>query len=109
MESIKFTDWQKLDIRLGEILEVKDHPSASKLYIFKVNIGDKEINLVAGLKEHYAPAELIGKKIVVFVNLEPKEIKGIKSEGMVLAAQDSKHNISLLTINDYCESGAKIQ
>lgn len=109
MEIVKFNDWQKLDLRLGEILEVKDHPSASKLYLFKVNVGDKEINLVAGLKEHYTPAELIGKKIVVFVNLEPKDIKGIKSEGMVLAAEDSKHNISLLTVNDYCESGAKIQ
>lgn len=109
METIKFTDWQRLDIRLGEILEVNDHPSASKLYIFKVDIGDKEINLVAGLKEHYAPVELKGKKIVVFVNLEPKIIQGIKSEGMVLAAEDSKHNISLLTVNDYCESGANVR
>ena len=109
MEFVNFNDWQKLDIRLGEILEVKDHPSASKLYIFKVNIGDKEISLVAGLKEHYAPAELLGKKVVVFVNLEPKEILGVKSEGMILAAEDTKHNISLLTVNDYCESGAKIR
>lgn len=109
MEIIKFSDWQKLDIRLGEILEIKNHPNASKLYIFKVNIGDKEINLVAGLKEHYTPAELIGKKVAVFVNLEPKEIKGIISEGMVLAAEDDKHNISLLTVNDYCDNGARIK
>ncbi len=101
MEStIKFNDWKKLDLRVGKIIEVNDHPNAEKLLVLKVNIGIKEITLVAGIKMHYSKEDLIGKKVVVFTNLEPVVLRSIKSEGMILAADDSENNIISLLMPD---------
>ncbi|MDG6218600.1 MAG: methionine--tRNA ligase [Candidatus Thermoplasmatota archaeon] len=87
----------KLDLRVAEIVNVKDHPNADKLYLIHVDLGDlgKRV-LVAGLKNHYSSKELIGKKIVVVTNLEPATIRGIQSNGMLLAASDSDGVVSLL-------------
>ena len=79
MESVKFSDWQKLDMRVGEILEVNDHPNADKLYLIKIDISEREINLVAGLKDYYTKDNLVGKKVIMLVNLEQKTLRGIKS------------------------------
>jgi len=105
---IKFDDWKKLDIRIGEIKEIKDHPNADKLYILKVDIGDKEIQVVSGLKEHYKKEKLKGKKFVFFVNLEPANKRGENSEGMILAAVKDK-KISLLKPDKKIDNGAKIE
>jgi len=87
----------KLDLRVAEILEVKDHPNADKLYLAHIDIGDKGKRvIVAGLKKHYTPDELTGKKIVVLTNLEPATIRGVKSTAMLLAATDSDGVVSLL-------------
>src|SRR3989344_3518276 len=83
---ILFNDWKKLDIRVGKILDVQDHPNADKLLVFKVDIGNEIRTVVAGIKEYYKKDQLKGKKVVVFVNLEQKELRGIKSESMILAA-----------------------
>ena len=99
-ETVKFEDWKKLDLRIGEIKEVDNHPNADKLILLKVDIGDKIISLVAGIKNYYKKEKLIGKKIVVFANLEPSIIRGIKSEGMVLASEDKESNIVSLLIPD---------
>ena len=109
MDAIKFTDWQKLDLRVGEILEVNDHPNADKLYIIKIDVGDKKINLVAGLKNYYDKKELVGKKVIIFTNLEQKILRGIKSEGMVLAADDENGKVVLLTIDRNIKNGSKIR
>lgn len=78
-----------LDLRVAEIKEVKDHPDAEKLYVMKIDLGE-ERQLVAGLKAHYEKDELVGKKIVVVANLEPAKLRGEKSEGMLLAADDGE-------------------
>src|SRR3989344_310742 len=109
MDAIKFTDWQKLDLRVGEILEVNNHPNADKLYIIKIDVGDKKINLVAGLKNYYDKKELVGKKVIIFTNLEQKILRGIKSEGMVLAADDENGKVVLLTIDRNIKNGSKIR
>src|SRR3989344_2980137 len=83
---IPFNDWKKMDLRVGKILEVKDHPNADKLLVFKVDLGDEVRTIVAGIKNYYKKEELKGRKVVVFVNLEQRELRGIKSEGMILAA-----------------------
>ncbi|MEK6904092.1 MAG: methionine--tRNA ligase subunit beta [Nanoarchaeota archaeon] len=108
MTEIKFSEWQKMDLRVGEILEVNDHPNADKLYVLKVDIGEKEIQLVAGIKNFYKKDELKGKKIVVFTNLEPAVLRGVKSEGMLLAA-DKDGRVTLLVPEKNIESGAKIR
>ncbi len=104
---IEFKDWKELDIRIGEIKEVKDHPNADKLLILKVDVG-KEIQLVAGIKNNYSKKELIGKKIVVFTNLEPAELRGVKSEGMLLAAVKDKEVVLLVPEKDIA-NGARIE
>ncbi|HLC73955.1 MAG TPA: methionine--tRNA ligase subunit beta [Candidatus Nanoarchaeia archaeon] len=109
MDTIKFTDWQKLDLRVGEVLEVNDHPNADKLYLIKIDVGDKKINLVAGLKNYYDKKKLVGKKVIIFTNLEQKILRGIKSEGMILAADDENGNVVLLTIDRDIKNGSKIR
>ena len=85
-ETIKFSDWQKIDLRVGKILDVKDHPNAEKLYLLDIDLGKEKKTLVAGLKSYYKPEELKGRQCIIFVNLEPATIRGVKSEGMILAA-----------------------
>ncbi len=87
-EHIKFSDWQKLDLRTGKILKVEDIEGADKLYKLSVDLG-KELGkrtIVAGIKPYYKKEELKGKSCVIFTNLEPRKIKGIESQGMLLAA-----------------------
>ena len=105
---ISFDDFSKLDLRIGKILEVKLHPDAEKLYLLKVDIGERAISLVAGIKPFYGQDELVGKLIVVLVKLEPKNIRGFSSEGMLLAAQE-KDDVSLIVSDKAVEPGAKIQ
>jgi methionine--tRNA ligase beta chain len=104
---IEFNEWQKFDFRIAEILEVEDHPNADKLYVLKIKIGEEEKTIVAGIRKSYSKEELIGKKIVVFNNLKPTVLRGVKSEGMLLAASD-KEKIVLLTPEKDIESGSKI-
>jgi methionine--tRNA ligase beta chain len=85
-----------LDLRVGEIVEVKDHPGADKLYVLKVDLGSEQRQLVAGLKGYYPAEELSGKKIIVVCNLKPAKLRGIISEGMLLAGEDEK-NVGVLT------------
>ena len=106
---ISINDFGKIDLRVAEILEVEDHPNADKLYVLKIKIGDEERSLVAGIKNHYSKKELVGKKIIVIANLEPAELRGVKSEGMLLAASNnSKENVVLVTVDKNIESGSKI-
>ncbi|MEM4110212.1 MAG: methionine--tRNA ligase, partial [Thermoplasmata archaeon] len=93
---INLENWSKLDIRTARIVEVKDHPNADRLYLIKISLGNEERNLVAGLKQYYKPEELLGKFVLVLYNLEPAEIRGYVSQGMLLASDDGK-NVSLLT------------
>ncbi|MFP4608080.1 MAG: methionine--tRNA ligase [Candidatus Aenigmatarchaeota archaeon] len=91
---------KRLDMRIGRITKVKDHPNADKLYVCRVNLGNEERTLVAGLKPYYQREEMEGKKIVVLANLEPATLRGIKSEGMMLAAEDEENDVvSLLQPN----------
>ena len=104
---IKFADFKKLDLRIAEIKEVEDHPNADKLYVLKIKVGDEEKTLVAGIKENYSKEELVGKKIAIVANLEPVVLRGVKSEGMLLAASGDG-NVSLLTVDKDVESGSKV-
>lgn len=86
-ETISYEDFAKLDIRVGTIKQALPHPDADKLIILKIDEGKESLRqLVAGIKGHYEPEELIGKQIVFLANLEPKELRGEISNGMILAA-----------------------
>ena len=90
-EIITFEDWSKLDLRVGQIIEVEDIESADKLYKLTVDIGKESSKTVcAGLKPYYSKEELKNKIIILFVNLAPRKIRGIESQGMILAAVKDK-------------------
>ncbi|RLI87302.1 MAG: methionine--tRNA ligase [Candidatus Altiarchaeales archaeon] len=109
MEYIEFDEFEKLDIRIGRIKGVRDHPRADKLYLLNVDLGSLgERQLVAGIKEAYKKEELIGKDIVVVANLKPVKLRGQKSEGMLLAA-DVDGKPVLLTIDKGVKPGTKIR
>lgn len=96
-ENIKFSDWQKLDLRTAKILEVENVEGADKLYKLLIDIGKEKRTLVAGLKPYYKPEELKNKTCIVFTNLEPRKIKGIESQGMILAAvSEDESKVKLL-------------
>jgi len=85
-QTISFNDWSKLNLCVAEILEVEEIQGADKLYKLKIDLGTETRTLVAGLKPNYTKQELEGKRVIVFTNLKSRTIKGIKSQGMVLAA-----------------------
>jgi len=105
---VNFDDFSKLELRVGKILEVDPHPDAEKLYLLKVDIGEKVIQMVAGIKPFYTPEQLENKLIVVLTNLEPKNIRGVSSEGMILAAQD-KDDVSLIVLDKEVALGSTIR
>ncbi|NJE07603.1 methionine--tRNA ligase [Thermococcus sp. M39] len=107
MEYIKFDDFAKLDLRVGKIIEVKDHPNADKLYIVKVDLGGEVRQLVAGLKKYYSKEELLNKYVVIIANLEPKKLRGVESQGMLLAADDGE-NVALLMPDKEIKLGARV-
>src|SRR3989344_2997183 len=93
---VNSSDWQKLDLKVGQIIEVEDIENADKLYKLTINLGDKKQVVCAGIKQYYEKKELKNKKIILFANLEPKIIRGIKSEGMLLAAGSQEKNKCVL-------------
>ncbi len=106
---IPYSEWEKIELRVGKILSVEDHPNADKLYLVEVDLGKLgKKKLVAGLKKAYTPKQLIGKLCVVFTNLVPAEIRGVKSEGMILAAVDEKEKVVIISPKKI-ELGSKIR
>ena len=107
---IKFQDWQKLDLRVGKIIKAEEIAGVDKLYKLEVDVGEEKPRiLVAGIKKHYRKDELKGKSCIVFCNLQNKVMKGIKSEGMVLAAvNEDESKIRLIQPDDEIELGSRI-
>jgi len=92
---VEFEDWSKLDLRVAQIKKVEDVAGADKLYKITIDVGELgERTICAGLKEYYDKKELKGKKIIYFSNLKPRMMKGIESQGMLLAAstEDAKNS-----------------
>ncbi len=97
---IKFKDFKKLDMRVGEIIKAEKIPQTKKLLKLKVSLGKEKRTLVAGIGEHYKPDEIIGLKVIVVTNMEPAIIKGVRSDGMLLGVGCSEENyIALVTLN----------
>jgi len=81
-------DFRKLELRIAEIKEVNDHPNADKLLVLKLDLGDRQKQVVAGIKNHYTKEELLGKQVVLVDNLDPVILRGVESQGMILAGSD---------------------
>lgn len=81
-------DFRKLELRVAEIREVNDHPNADKLLVLTVDLGDRTKQVVAGIKNFYTKEELVGKQVVLVDNLDPVILRGVESQGMILAGSD---------------------
>ncbi len=88
-ETINFEDFQKLDLRVGTILEADKMPKADKLLVFKVDLGFETRTIISGIAEHFNPEELIGKRVTVVANLAPRKLRGIESQGMILLSENT--------------------
>lgn len=107
-EYISIEEFKKIDLRVGKVLAAEDVPGTDKLLKITVDFNSETRTLVAGIKKHYSPEELIGKNIVVVFNLEPAKIRGIKSQGMLLAASDNE-KVVLLTTDRKIDAGSRIR
>lgn len=112
-ETIKFQDWQKLDIRVGKILSAEPVEGTDTLYKMEVDLGTEKRIIVSGLKQYYTGDQLKDKRVIIFCNLEPRKIRGIESKGMVLAAVTYDENgkekeCKLLMPDDEIELGAGV-
>lgn len=107
---IPFNDWEKLNLRVGKIVEITDIEGADKLYKLTVDIGKEKRTICAGIKKHYSKKELKGKKIIVFANLAPRMMRGIESQGMLLAAvNDDESKVILISPERDIEVGSKVR
>lgn len=107
-DSITYDDFAKMDIRVATILEAKRVPKTDKLLHLKVDIGSEQRELIAGIAEVYEPESLIGKQVAMLVNLEPKKIRGVHSQGMILAV-NTQDSLSLLSPEKPCPPGSTIR
>jgi methionyl-tRNA synthetase len=99
MDNITFDYFKKLDLRVAQIKECEDIPGADRLYKLTIDAGE-ERQIVAGIKQHYTKEELVGKRIVIVANLEPRALRGITSHGMLLAASTEDHGSVVLVTPD---------
>jgi len=83
-------DFRKLELKVAQIKEVIEHPNADRLFVITVDLGDKTKQIVAGIRSSYQKEELIGKQVIVIDNLEPAVLRGVESQGMLLAASDEQ-------------------
>lgn len=109
-DKIPYDDFAKLDLRVGKIIKVENHPKADKLYVLQVDLGEENPRtIVAGLKPYYKPEELNGKKAIFVANLEPADKRGIISDGMILAASsEGKKEVFFLTPEKDLPVGSKV-
>ena len=107
-EEITFEDFEKMQFQVGEIIACEAVKKSKKLLCSQVKIGSQVKQIVSGIKAHYTPEEMVGKKVMVLVNLKPAKLAGVLSEGMLLCAEDADGNLALMTPEKEMSAGAEI-
>jgi methionyl-tRNA synthetase len=105
---VSYDTFARLELRVANVLEAREHPNANKLLLLKIKVGDVEKQIVAGIRGHYEPSTLVGRQIVVVNNLEPAMIRGEESNGMLLAASDDQ-GVVLLRPDRDTACGSKVK
>jgi methionyl-tRNA synthetase len=106
---INFDDFSKMDLRVGTIMAAEKMPKAKKLLILSVDVGVDRRTVVSGIAEHYKPEDIVGQKVCVLLNLEPRKIRGTLSQGMILMAEDDEGKLSFLAPDAAIPSGATVR
>lgn len=104
---VSIEDFKKFELRTALVESVEPHPNADRLYVLNLKVGDKKKQIVAGVKQFYGDQELCGKTIVIVDNLEPAVIRGVESQGMLLAAKDVE-GLSLITPERRISDGVSV-
>ena len=107
-DEITFEDFEKMQFAVGEIIACEEVKKSRKLLCSQVKIGSQVKQIVSGIKPHYTPDDMVGKKVMVLINLKPAKLAGVLSEGMLLCAEDENGNLSLMTPEKDMPSGAEI-
>ncbi|MBQ2705456.1 MAG: methionine--tRNA ligase [Agathobacter sp.] len=107
-EEISYEDFMKMQFQVGEIIACEAVPKSKKLLCSQVKIGSQVKQIVSGIRKDYTPEEMVGKKVMVLVNLKPAKLAGVMSEGMLLCAEDADGNLALMTPEKPMPSGAEI-
>jgi methionyl-tRNA synthetase len=105
---ITIDQFRAIELRIGTVLTAEAHPNADRLLVLRVDVGGEERQLVAGIRAHYEPAVLVGRQVVVVANLEPAKLRGVESQGMVLAAA-SGDDVVLLRPDEAVPAGAVVR
>jgi tRNA-binding protein len=106
---ITYDEFAKVKLRVGRVLEAAEHPKADKLLVLKVDLGDEQRQIIAGIKGHYRPEDLIGTNIIIVANLAPRMMRGLESQGMLLAASTPDHaQVILLTTREPIAPGSAV-
>jgi methionyl-tRNA synthetase len=108
-ETINYEDFARLELRVARVVEARPHPNADKLLLLQVDVGDEQKQIVAGIRQHYTPEQLIGKRIVLVNNLAPAMLRGETSQGMLLAATSGDKVVVLTPDDPECLPGAKVK
>lgn len=106
---VTLEDFKKFELRIAEIESASPHPNADRLYVLGLKVGEVKKTIVAGIRNFYKEEELVGKKIVIVNNLEPAVIRGVESQGMLLAASIEGQNLTLVTPEREIASGATVR
>ncbi len=109
LPEITIDDFAKVELRVGEVIACEKVKKSEKLLHETVKVGDEVRSVVSGIAKYYTPEEMVGKRVVLVTNLKPVKLCGVKSEGMILCAEDSEGNLSLISPEKVMESGAKIR
>ena len=105
---ITLEDFQKIELKVATVLAAEPHPNADRLLVLRIDLGGgDERSLVAGIRATYDPASLVGRQIVVVANLEPAKLRGVESQGMLLAARDGDR-VVVLTTDGAVAPGSKV-
>jgi methionyl-tRNA synthetase len=108
-DPISYDDFAKLELRVAKVLEARPHPNADKLLLLQIDVGDAQKQIVAGIRQHYTPEQLVGRLIVVVNNLAPAMLRGETSNGMLLAATSGEKVIVLTPDDPDCAVGAPVK
>lgn len=106
---ITFADWEKIDIRVGKITSAEKVAGSDKLIKMKVSFGSEERQIVAGLAQKYSPEDMEGRKTIFLFNLEPKKLRGLDSQGMILVANSGNDEYSLIVPDGDVPEGSKLE
>ena len=109
MATISIDDFRTIELRVATITAAAAHPNADRLVVLSIDLGGEQRQLVAGIRAHYAPEALIGKQIVVVANLQPATLRGVESQGMLLAATDEQGRLAIVSPDVPVSPGAQVK